>query len=97
MNSLPETLTEMNKYFVIHTIYRHMNKSTVSEECVVNDLKDLPDNMYKIVRRLSKLAFNGLRKNQLVPVFSHNEIKELCPEIDRTPGAINGFGLLQAV
>ena len=50
-----------------------------------------------IVSKLSKLAFIGLWNNQLV--FSHSEIKTVCPEIenDNIPGAYNGFGLLQVV
>ena len=29
--------------------------------------------------------------------FTWEEIKEACPKIDEVPGAINGFGLLQAI
>ena len=93
--SLPETLTEMNEFFVTHTIYRHLNKVTSSDKLVMTKLKDLPENIYKFVKKLSKLAFVGLQNNQLV--FSYNEIKKLCPKIDKFPGTINGLGLLQAV
>ena len=44
---------------------------------------------------MSKLAFNGLQENKLV--FTFDEVKEVCPYVDETVGAINGFGLLQAV
>ena len=55
----------------------------------------MPSHVFKFVQRLSKLAFDGLQGNQLV--FSKKEIEEVCPEINKTSGAINGYGLLQAV
>ena len=44
---------------------------------------------------MSELAFKGLQENKLV--FTFDEIKQICPCIDETVGAINEFGLLQAV
>ena len=61
----------------------------------MNILDDFPETVYKIIHKLSNLAFQGLLRNQLV--FTFEEIKQVCPEIDFTPGALNGFGLLQAV
>lgn len=95
MKCLPETLTEMNEFFVVHTIYRQLNKLSSSVEHVINKLTDLPKKMYIFVQKLSKLAYYGLQYNQLV--FSYDQIKKVCPEIDDMPGALNGFGLLQAV
>ena len=92
--SLPETLTEMNESFILHTVYRHMEKHDIPTSCVVK-LDNFPKVIYDIIYKLSKLAFKGLQKNQLV--FTFNEIKQICPEVDTTPGAFNGFGLLQAV
>jgi len=93
-DSLPETLTEMNEYFIVHTIYRHLTKEESS--CTkVDKLTSLPHHVLDIIYQLSKLAFEGLEKSQLV--FSYDEVKEVCPEVDDIPGAINGFGLLQAV
>ena len=94
-DSLPETLTEMNELFVIHTIYRHLNKLTHFNECVVKKLAEMPKAIYVFVLKLSGLAFEGIQKNKLV--FSYDEIREVCPEVDTVDGAINGFGLLQAV
>ena len=93
--SLPETLTEMNESFVLHTIYRYLEKQNLTPPGIAKRLKDLPEDILKFVHQLSQLAFEGLCNNQLV--FTGEEIKEVCPEIDNTPGAINGFGLLQAV
>ena len=92
--NLPETLTEMNESFILHTVYRHMEKHNLPTSCVVK-LNNFPKVIYDIIYKLSKLAFEGLQKNQLV--FTFNEVKQICPEVDTTPGAFNGFGLLQAV
>ena len=34
-NALPETLTEMNEYFIIHTIYRHLRKQRQLSNCSI--------------------------------------------------------------
>ena len=93
--SLPETLTEMNESFILHTIYRYLEKQNLTPPGIAKKLIDLPDDVLKFVYQLSQLAFEGLCNNQLV--FTDEEIKKVCPEVDNTPGAINGFGLLQAV
>ena len=98
-SKLPETLTEMNKLFILHTIYRSLTKDDIitdDEVTAINCIEDLPDNILGIVKRLSKLAFMGLENDQLV--FSWAEITVSYPQIKNdTPGAFNGFGLLQAV
>ena len=96
---LPETLTEMNESFILHTIYRSLTKNKLIPTAVVTaieSIKDLPEYVINIVNGLSKLAFMGLQNNRLV--FTYREIKATCPEIEKDiPGAINGFGLLQVV
>ena len=98
-SKLPETLTEMNNSFTIHTIYRSMTKNDLTTPgvvTVVDDLKDLPKTVSDILKKLSKLALVGLQNNQLV--FTYAEIKANCAEIENDiPGACNGFGLLQVV
>ena len=93
--SLPETLTEMNEYFIIHTIYRELAKHEQSFALKVKKISDLPPDVFDTICQLSKLAFKGLMKNQLV--FTFDEVAEVCPEVGITPVAINGLGLLQAV
>ena len=90
--NLPETLTEMNESFILHTVYRHMEKHVTT--CMVK-LGDLPEDVHNVIYKLSRLAFQGLQKNQLI--FTFDEIKQVCPEVDLTPRGLNGFGLLQAV
>ena len=93
--SLPETLTEMNESFILHTIYRHLEKHGLTPSGPVDKLANVPKPVLEIVYKLSELAFKGLQENKLV--FAFDEIKQTCPHIDETVGAINGFGLLQAV
>ena len=92
---LPETLTEMNESFIIHTVYRHLKRHEPSSLEVLNKLLDLPKPILNVINKISQIAFKGLQENQLV--FTVDEIKEMCPDINDTPGAINGFGLLQTV
>ena len=93
--SLPETLTEMNESFIIHTIYRHLKRHELTPFGVVDKLDKVPKPILDIVYKLAKLAFKGLQQNKLI--FTLDEIKEACPNISNMLGAINGFGLLQAV
>ena len=93
--SLPETLTEMNETFILHTIYRHLKRHGLAPSGPVDKLANVPKQVLDIVYKLSELAFKGLQDNKLV--FTFDEIKQTCPCIDETVGAINGFGLLQAV
>ena len=96
---LPETLTEMNESFILHTIYRSLTKNKLTATArvtAIESIKDLPKGVSGIVKGLSELAFMGLQNNRLV--FTYREIKASCPEIEKDiPGAINGFGLLQVV
>ena len=93
--SLPETLTEMNELFVMHTIYRHLTKQRQLSYMKIDKITDLPEPELTIVYQLSKLAYKGLCNSQLV--FTYDEMKEACPKVDDIPGAINGFSLLQTV
>ena len=93
--SLPETLTEMNESFILHTMYRHLKRHGLTPFGPVDKLGKVPKQILDIVYKLSELALKGLQENKLV--FTFEEIKQTCPYIDKTVGAINGFGLLQAV
>ena len=91
--SLPKTLTEMNESFIIHTIFRHLERHELTPSGSIDKLVKLPKKFLDIVYNLSELAFKGLQENKLV--FTFDEIEQSCPDIDETVGAINGFGLLQ--
>ena len=92
---LPETLTEMNQSFIIHTIYRHLRKNKMCPLGDIKELSDLPKTNFNVVCQLSQLAFNGLQENKLV--FTLKEITDVYPSITDKSGNINGFGLLQTV
>ena len=93
--SLPETLTEMNESFILHTIYRHLERHELKPSGVVDKLDKVPKPIVEIVYRLSELAYKGLHENKLV--FTLDEVQKICPNIMNITEAINGFGLLQAV
>ena len=98
-SNLPETLTDMNKSFIIHTVYRSLTKNKLTSSdvvSVVSELEHLRKDVLDVIIKLSKIAFVGLQNNTLV--FTHEELKSVCPEIESSiPGAFNGFGLLQVI
>ena len=57
-------------------------------------LANLPEPHNTIIKQFSMLSLKPLNDNRLV--FTYNDIKEMCPDI-ASPGAINGYGLLQTI
>ena len=94
-NSLPKNSTQLYNYFICLTICRHLAKYGHPLDNTITDLTNLPDPCSKIIQQLSKFSLEALNNNKLV--FTFDEIKAACPDIAAIPGAINGFGLLQAV
>ena len=94
-SNLPETLTEMNEFFVFHTVYRHTEKTRLSLPDSIKCLNEMPESIIQSLRKLSKLAFEGLQNDQLV--FTYKDLKDFCPEVHEVPEAANGYSLLQAV
>ena len=93
--SLPENSAELYNHFICQTIYRHLAKDGCSLNNITANLTNLPEPYNKIIKQLSKFSLKALNDNVLV--FTFDEIKEACQDIDSIPGAINGFGLLKAV
>ena len=93
--SLPNNSTELYNHFICLTICRHLAKCGHHLDNTITDLTNLPDPCNKIIRQLSKFSLEALNNNRLV--FIYDEIKAACPNIADIPGAINGFGLLQAI
>ena len=89
---LPTNATELYHHFICSTISRHLSKFGKHN---ITDLTNLPDPYNTIIQQLSKLSLEALNSNKLV--FTLEEITAACPDIAAIPGAINGFGLLQAV
>ena len=93
--SLPENSAELYNYFICLTVCRHLAKHGHHLQGNITKLTDLPEPYNKIIQQLSKLSLEALNDDKLT--FTFEEIKAACPNITATPGAINGFGLLQAV
>ena len=92
---LPKNSTELYFNFICSTISRHLTKLGNSLVHDITDLTDLPEPYNRIIQQLSKLSLEALNKNKLI--FTFEEITAACPDIEATPGAINGLGLLQVV
>ena len=93
--SLPQNSTELYNHFICLTICRYLKKYGNPIEKEIIDLTNLSAPYNTIVQQLSKLAMEGLNDNKLV--FNSEEIEAACPDIATVPGAVNCFGLLQAV
>ena len=93
--SLPNNSTELYNHFICITICRHLAKCGYPLNNTITDLTNLPNPYKKITQQLSRFSLEALTSNQLV--FTFNDIIRFCPNIEAIPGAINGFGLMQAV
>ncbi|XP_065890656.1 NACHT, LRR and PYD domains-containing protein 3-like isoform X2 [Dysidea avara] len=91
---LPSSCTEIYKYFICHTICHFLVKSKENLQDNI-DLDNLPQPISEVIQQLSSLCLQALDKNQFV--FTLNEVKVACPGFTTIPGAINAFGLMQAV
>ena len=92
---LPKNHAELYNYFICLTICRHLAKHGHHLQGNITKLTDLPEPYNKIIQQLSKLSLQALNDDKLI--FTFEEIKASCPDMTAIPGAINGFGLLQAV
>ena len=93
--ALPKNSTELYHHFICSTICRHLSKLGKPLTHNIADLTDLPEPYNRIIKQLSKLSLEALNNNKLI--FTLHEITASCPDITSVPGAINGFGLLQAI
>ena len=93
---LPKNSAELYNHFICLTVCRHLTKYGHRLQSNITTLTDLPEPYSKIIQQLTKLSLEALNDDKLI--FTLDEIKEACPDITAAvPGAINGFGLLQAV
>ena len=93
--ALPKNSAELYRHFICSTICRHLSKFAKPLTQDITDLTDLPEPYNRIIQQLSKLSLESLNNNKLI--FTLHELTAACPDIAAIPGAINGFGLLQAV
>jgi len=92
---LPDSSTTMYNYFICLTVCWNLKKNGVTINQDITEVHNLPEPYHKFVRQLAKLSLLALGKNQLI--FTLDELKSVCPEIDTLPGAVNCFGLMQAI
>ena len=92
---LPNSCTELYNYFICHTIRHHLAKHDVFIDHNILNLDDFEQPYKNVIRQLAILSYEALNKNQLT--FSLDKLKAVCPQIDKIPGTINCFGLLQAI
>ena len=92
---LPKNSADMYNNFICLTICRYLAKSGYPLTNTITNLSNLPEPCDKVIEQLSELSLQALHENKLI--FTLDEIKVVCPDIEDIPGAINGFGLLQAV
>ena len=92
---LPHNATELYSIFICLTIRRNLTKYGITAKQVITDINNLPEPYGKFIQQLSKLSLQALNKNQLI--FTLDEIKQFCPNVESIPGALNAFGLLQAI
>ena len=90
-----ETLTEINELLIVHIICHYLEHSGCSLAVGINKLSELPTLVFNAVFKLSQIAFYGLQENK--SMFTHDEIRKFHYDINDTPGAVDGFGLLLAV
>ena len=92
---LPNNATELYSIFICLTIRRNLTKYGITAKQAITDINNLPEPYGKFIQQLSKLSLQALNKNQLI--FTLDEIKQFCPQVESIPGALNAFGLLQAI
>ena len=92
---LPTNSVELYRYFICLTICRFLAKNDKPRKHDITKLIDLPEPYNKVIKQLAKLSLDALNENKLI--FSLDDVKAVCADIMAIPGAINGFGLLQAV
>jgi len=93
--SLPSNSTQLYSYFICLTICRHLAKYGQPLDNTITDLANLPEPFNTIILQLSELSFKSLNDNKLI--FTLHEMKAACPDFAVIPGALNAFGLLQAI
>jgi len=90
----PKVSTELYNLFVLHTIQNSLNKFNLLSAGDFSDLNSLSTPYKEVMQQLCTLCLKTVDSKQLV--FTLDDIKQFCPNLESIPGALNGFGLLQA-
>ena len=92
---LPNNATELYNIFICLIIRRNLSKYGITINPAEANIKNLPEPYSKFIQNLSKLSLQALNDDQLI--FTLDQIKQFCPQVESIPGALNAFGLLQAI
>ena len=92
---LPNNATQLYNTFICLTICRNLTKCGITAKHTITDINNLPEPYGKFIQQLSKLSLQALNNNQII--FTLDQIKRWCPQVESLPGALNAFGLLQAI
>ena len=93
--TLPNNATQLYNIFICLTIRRHLSKHGITTKQPITDINNLPEPYGQFIQQLSKLCLHAINNNQLI--FTLDQIKQWCPQVESIPGALNAFGLLQAI
>ena len=93
--TLPNNATKFFDMFICLTICRHLAKHGIATKQSITHINDLPEPYRTFLQQLSKLCLHALNNNQLI--FTLDQIKQWCPQVESILGALNAFGLLQAI
>ena len=93
--TLPNNATQLYNIFICLTIRRHLSKQGITTKQPITDINNLPEPYGQFIQQLSKLCLHAINNNQLI--FTLDQIKQWCPQVESIPGALNAFGLLQAI
>ena len=93
--TLPNNATQLYNIFICLTIRRHLSKQGITTKQPITDINNLPEPYGQFIQQLSKLCLYALNNNLLI--FTIDQIKQWCPQVESIPGALNAFGLLQAI
>ena len=92
---LPNNATQLYNIFICLTIHQNITKYGITIKQPITNINNLPKPYGKFIQQLSKLSLQSLNNNKLT--FTLDQIKQLCPQVESIPGALNAFGLLQAI
>ena len=88
---LPPTASKMYHSFVLHTICHNLKRTgKIAEDDHINNMENLPHSVQVTIKRLEKMAFDGLVEEKLV--FT---MKDCLPNLCKNDPTC--YGLLQSV
>ena len=91
---LLDTQTRLYENFIKSTIRRFLKITTMLKFPEGADFSALHEPHNTVFQELSKLAYDGLTKDQII--FSMNEVAKACPHVTTNSDNCNGLGLIQA-